>query len=171
MSTVALSMWLGVALDGIPEAVMLGFMTNDHNLSWQYVVALFIANFPEAFSAASLLRDQGVSTAKIMAMWTSVFVMTGVLAFLGSLSLQFFSEGEQAETVRFSASAGLQGLTGGAMLAMVSTAMLPEAFHGAGDSAGFIFFAGFASSVLIQIMGIRYGDPSGHPPPQLYMAV
>lgn len=55
---VALSMWLGMMLDGIPEALMLGFMTNEGSVTFSFLVAIFIANFPEAFSGSSLLRGQ-----------------------------------------------------------------------------------------------------------------
>ncbi|CAJ1329829.1 unnamed protein product, partial [Effrenium voratum] len=55
---VALSMWLGMMLDGIPEALMLGFMTNEGAVTFSFLVAIFIANFPEAFSGASLLSGQ-----------------------------------------------------------------------------------------------------------------
>lgn len=161
MSAVAFSMWLGVTLDGIPEALMLGFKTNEGSLSWQFIVAVFIANFPEAFSAASLLKDQGVSTSKIMVMWSSVFVITGVLAFFASWAMpDDVSEGSTVYQVRSSTTAGLEGLTGGAMLAMVSTAMLPEAFHGGGDLSGCIFVLGFVLSVLLQTMGIKFGGPA-----------
>lgn len=47
------------------------------------------------------------------------------------------------------------------MLAMVSTAMLPEAFKGAGDKAGLIFVLGFVLSVWITCVGYRYGGPQG----------
>lgn len=55
---VALSMWLGMMLDGIPEALMLGFMTNEGSVTFSFLVAIFIANFPEAFSGSSLLLGQ-----------------------------------------------------------------------------------------------------------------
>lgn len=157
---VALSMWLGLLLDGIPEALMLGFMTNEHTISFEFLIAIFIANFPEAFSGASLLRSQGMSVSRIFAMWFLVFVVTGVLAMVGSLVMpDTVSKGSTLEEVRDSSTAAFEGLTGGAMLAMISTAMLPEAFKGAGSIAGVLFVFGFVVSVFINGLGARYGGP------------
>ena len=36
----------------------LGFMTNEGSVTFSFLVAIFIANFPEAFSGASLLLGQ-----------------------------------------------------------------------------------------------------------------
>ncbi|OLQ02940.1 hypothetical protein AK812_SmicGene14161 [Symbiodinium microadriaticum] len=58
----------------------------------------------------------------------------------------------------------MEGLTGGAMLAMVSTAMLPEAFKGAGDRAGLLFVLGFGLSVWITCLGYRFGSPQQQSP-------
>ena len=84
-SSVALSMWLGMMLDGIPEALMLGFMTNEGAVTFSFLIAIFIANFPEAFSGASLLLENRMPVSKIMGMWLVLFALTGLLAMLGSL--------------------------------------------------------------------------------------
>mmetsp|Transcript_93400 Transcript_93400/g.268967 ORF Transcript_93400/g.268967 Transcript_93400/m.268967 type:complete len:105 (+) Transcript_93400:750-1064(+) len=51
------------------------------------------------------------------------------------------------------ATAAAEGLTGGAMLTMIATAMLPEALHGAGQLSGMLFVLGLMLSVLITAMG------------------
>jgi zinc transporter ZupT len=157
---VALSMWLGLLLDGIPESLMLGFMTNERAITFEFLIAIFIANFPEAFSGSSLLRSQGMSVFKIFGMWFIVFMVTGLLSMVGSLLMpQHVEPGSSLEQVRDSSTAAFEGLTGGAMLAMISTAMLPEAFKGAGSSAGVLFVIGFVVSVFINELGARYGGP------------
>eukprot|EP00931_Biecheleriopsis_adriatica_P074535 TRINITY_DN48574_c0_g1_i1.p1 TRINITY_DN48574_c0_g1~~TRINITY_DN48574_c0_g1_i1.p1 ORF type:complete len:349 (+),score=28.73 TRINITY_DN48574_c0_g1_i1:65-1111(+) len=159
-SNVALSMWLGLLLDGIPEALMLGFMTNEKAITFEFLLAVFVANFPEAFSAASLLRVQRVSVSRIFSMWMIVFVLTGLLAMLGSWIMPANPKLHSiASEIRSTGSAAAEGLTGGSMLAMVSTAMLPEACHGGGQLSGFFFVMGFATSVLISALGARFGDP------------
>ena len=77
-SDVAMSMWLGVALDGIPEALMLGFLVRegDGSVSWSLIAGIFIANFPEAFSAAAMLQRGGMAKVKIIAMWSVHSTMT-----------------------------------------------------------------------------------------------
>mmetsp|Transcript_49035 Transcript_49035/g.109985 ORF Transcript_49035/g.109985 Transcript_49035/m.109985 type:complete len:350 (+) Transcript_49035:36-1085(+) len=159
-SNVALSMWLGMMLDGIPEALMLGFMTNEGSVTFSFLVAIFIANFPEAFSGASLLLGQRMPISRIMAMWLILFTLTGLLAMVGSLIMPANVErGSDLARKRDKATAVMEGLTGGAMLAMVSTAMLPEAFKGAGDRAGLLFVLGFVLSVWITCLGYRAGSP------------
>eukprot|EP00435_Cladocopium_sp_Y103_P053127 s189_g16.t4 len=155
---VALSMWLGMMLDGIPEALMLGFMTNEGSVTFSFLVAIFIANFPEAFSGSSLLQGQKMPV--ILLMWMVLFTLTGLLAMIGSLIMPAnVARGSDLAKKRDKATALMEGITGGAMLAMVSTAMLPEAFKGAGDKAGLIFVLGFVLSVWITCLGYRYGGP------------
>jgi len=52
-----------------------------------------------------------------------------------------------------------QGLTGGAMLAMMATAMLPEAYRAAREAAGIYFVLGFVISVLILTMESYMASP------------
>mmetsp|Transcript_27036 Transcript_27036/g.63462 ORF Transcript_27036/g.63462 Transcript_27036/m.63462 type:complete len:157 (+) Transcript_27036:3-473(+) len=147
-------------LDGIPEALMLGFMTNEGAVTFSFLVAIFIANFPEAFSGASLLLGQRMGVWRIMAMWLILFSLTGLLAMIGSLIMPANVErGSDLAQKRDKVTACMEGLTGGAMLAMVSTAMLPEAFKGAGDRAGLLFVLGFGLSVWITCLGYRFGSP------------
>jgi len=86
-------------------------------------------------------------------MWGSIFLMTGVLAFLGSLVMPERACGVDA-SLDFTAAA-MEGLTSGAMFAMIATAMIPEAFHGAGEASGLPFVLGFLASCLLQIAGIQ----------------
>lgn len=49
------------------------------------MVAVFLANFPEAMSSSAIMYRQGDSLAKILCMWTSLFLGTGLIAFLTAL--------------------------------------------------------------------------------------
>lgn len=157
---VALSMWLGMMLDGIPEALMLGFMTNENSVTLSFLIAIVVANFPEAFSGASILHGQRMPLWQIYGMWILLCLLTGLLSMVGSLIMPVNVEhGSSLEIIRDRTTSAMQGLTGGAMLAMVSTAMLPEAFKGAGEFAGVLFVFGFGLSVVITAIGFRYGNP------------
>jgi len=48
------------------------------------------------------------------------------------------------------------------MLAMIATAMLPEAFKEAGELAGIFFVVGFTTSVFIDGLGARFAQPQSH---------
>eukprot|EP00933_Yihiella_yeosuensis_P052033 TRINITY_DN50012_c0_g1_i1.p1 TRINITY_DN50012_c0_g1~~TRINITY_DN50012_c0_g1_i1.p1 ORF type:complete len:348 (-),score=50.32 TRINITY_DN50012_c0_g1_i1:46-987(-) len=153
---VALAIWLGMLLDGIPESIMLGFLTNKGDITMAFVVAIFVANFPESFSGASLLKKQGMQTWKIYVLWFTIFWITGILAAVGSLAMP---KSDVPEVVHMDNifDALSQGLAGGMMLAMVATAMLPEAFKGAGESAGVYFVLGFVLSLSITCFEARFG--------------
>jgi len=53
-------------------------------LAEDLLVAVFIANFPETFCAAGLLRGYNVPARTIVGMWILVFVLTGRLSMTGS---------------------------------------------------------------------------------------
>jgi zinc transporter ZupT len=157
---VAISMWLGLVLDGIPESVMLGFMTNGGEVTFSFLLALFVANFPEAFAGAAALQRQGMSALRNVGLWSSVFFLTGALAMVGSLVMPTnIPKRSWIEHVTDDLTMVLQGFTGGAMLAMVATAMMPEAYHGSKNAAGIMFMLGFGLSVFIDGLGARFGHP------------
>jgi zinc transporter ZupT len=86
-SGAAMAMWLGVALDGIPESILLGFITNEKAMTVAFIVSIFLANFPEAFSSASMLKGKGMGNIKIMGLWGSLCVITTLLSGLSSAAL------------------------------------------------------------------------------------
>jgi len=156
-SNAAFAMWLGLLLDGIPESLMLGFMTKEGDLGFVLLFSIFVANFPEAFSSAAILKKQGAAISKIMCMWLSIFFITGILTMIGFLILPEKVEvGSNAHLVKTMASAVAEGFTGGSMFAMIATAMLPEAFKHAGTKSGLSFVVGFVLSVMIADFGVRF---------------
>jgi zinc transporter ZupT len=54
-NNVAFSIWLGILIDGVPESMLIGFMQSEGELSVAFIVAVFLANFPEAMSSAALM--------------------------------------------------------------------------------------------------------------------
>ena len=78
----ALSIWLGIAIDGVPESMMIGFMAAENELSIAFIIAVFLANFPEALSSSALMVKHGDKPMKIFMMWMSLCIGTGVIAFL-----------------------------------------------------------------------------------------
>jgi hypothetical protein len=158
----AYAMFLGLVVDGIPESVLLGFLAAENSLSLVLVLSLFVANFPEAFSSASLMKEAGVGVWKIMGMWTALMVITGVLAALACAGLLYFA-GKAAATGEMPfhiamVIAVVEGIAGGAMIACIAAVMLPEAFGRKHQTnilmdSGFLCTAGFLCAVLIKVMG------------------
>jgi zinc transporter ZupT len=154
-SGAAMAMWLGVALDGIPESILLGFITNEKAMTVAFIVSIFLANFPEAFSSASMLKAKGMSNVKIVGLWGSLCIITTVLSGLSSAALpvDMHSHGSHSGYMEFISllGAAIEGLAGGAMLAMVCATMLPEAFHNGGRWSGLFAVLGFLMSCSVKV--------------------
>lgn len=147
----AFSIWLGILIDGVPESMLIGFMASAGELSLAFIVAVFLANFPEAMSASALMKRNGDATSKIIFMWSILFVGTGAIAFLTVLAFPEKKEGiPEPEYQRFAATAS-EGVAGGAMMACIATAMLPEAFEEGGDMAGVSTLMGFLASLVVKL--------------------
>jgi zinc transporter ZupT len=132
-------MFLGMTLDGIPESFVIGanvLITGGISLS--LLGGLFLANLPEALSSAAGMKEQGLRVPRILAMWTSLMLMTGAGAALGAVWL----EGASAELFAL-----IEGVAAGAMLTMVAETMLPEAFHKGGGVVGLSTLAGFLLAI------------------------
>eukprot|EP00746_Dinoflagellata_sp_MGD_P031116 gnl/MRDRNA2_/MRDRNA2_173973_c0_seq1.p1 gnl/MRDRNA2_/MRDRNA2_173973_c0~~gnl/MRDRNA2_/MRDRNA2_173973_c0_seq1.p1 ORF type:complete len:183 (+),score=19.28 gnl/MRDRNA2_/MRDRNA2_173973_c0_seq1:1-549(+) len=147
----AMAMWLGVFVDGLSESILLGFLAAEHRLSLVMVLSLFVANFPEAFSGSSMLREASPETPswKIVSMWTLLTLMTGGLACLACIC---YPVGDVPFWVHVF-SAAIEGLCGGAMLACIAAIMLPQAYEMQGDIIGLICVTGFLLAVLIKVYG------------------
>jgi len=140
-----MAMYLGIMLDGIPESFVIGsnvLVTGGISLS--LIGGLLLANLPEALSSAAGMKEQGVRVARILGMWLSLMIMTGVGAALGAL----FLEGASATVFAL-----IEGIAAGAMLTVVAETMLPEAFHKGGGIVGISTLAGFLAAVFFNTLG------------------
>jgi CRP-like cAMP-binding protein len=139
-SSVALAIWLGIALDGIPESLIIGSSMEGSVVSLALVGGLFLANFPESMSSAVVMKRQGSKTFLIIMMWVSLMVMTAVGAALGNVFVSDASPQLHAL---------LEGMAAGAMLAMIAQTMLPEAFTHGGWMTGLMTVIGFLAAIYM----------------------
>jgi hypothetical protein len=158
----AYAMLLGLVVDGVPESILLGFLAAENSLSLVLVLSLFVANFPEAFSSASLMKEAGVSIGKIVGMWSALCAMTGILAGLACWALLWLvGDAAKSGEMPFHITmliAVVEGIAGGAMIACIAAVMLPEAFGRKPKTnilmdSGFLCTAGFLCAVLIKVVG------------------
>lgn len=141
----SLAIWLGILLDGIPESLVIGSSLLIHpNVSISLLAGLFLSNFPEALSSSVGMKKQKMSSAKILLMWTSIMLVTGIGALLGNI---FF------ENVSPAVFALVDGMAAGAMLTMISETMLPEAFHIGRSVTGLATLGGFLTTLLFKVLG------------------
>ena len=127
---------LGAVLDGVPESAVLGLtLLQTGNVSISMLVAVLVSNLPEAIAASSSLESSGWSRMRITGMWVAIAVVSGLSSAAGFVLL----DGASAETLAF-----VLTFAGGAILTMLATTMMPEAFEHAGEWAGPATVLGFA---------------------------
>lgn len=135
-STSGPAILLGTVLDGIPESAVLGLtLLEAGEISVAMLVAVFLSNLPEAIAATSDLRRRGWSLRRLFALWSLTAVGSGVAAMLGYGLLAGASNWLVAFVLAFA---------GGAVLAMLSTTMMPEAYESGGRAVGLTTTSGFA---------------------------
>jgi ZIP family zinc transporter len=126
---------IGALMDGSPESVAIGIsLIGGGAASWVFVVAVFLSNVPEGLSAAAGMKKAGHSTAYILGLWGSVVVVSAASALFGYL----FLAGASGETV-----AVIQSFAAGAILTMLASTMLPEAYEEGGAVVGVVTTVGF----------------------------
>lgn len=132
---------LGAVLDGIPESFVIGVsVTQGSGVSVPVVVAVFLSNVPEALSAAAGFRKHGWSPGKSIGLWVVVTIVAAISAAFGAL----IADGLSGQSFAF-----VNSFAAGAVLAMITDTMIPDAFRDEGRWAGFITVAGFALAFLI----------------------
>jgi CRP-like cAMP-binding protein len=147
-SGAAMAIWLGILLDGIPESMIIGMLAKSvTGISLAFITGVFLANLPEAMSSAQGMKQSGMGFRKILLMWISICVFTGIGAAAGAMIFPVDLTGSHLYWV-----AGLEGLAAGAMLCMIAETMLPEAFEQGGAIVGFSTLMGFVVSLFIKIL-------------------
>jgi len=154
----AYALFLGLLVDGVPEGVLMGFLCAEGHLTPALIVSLFVANFPEAFSSASLLKKAKVNNTQILGMWSGLCLLVGSLAGLGcGLLLHNYPHYPAGVPhTMLIIIALVEGLTGGSMIACIASVMLPEAFERAGSKgpfysqSGFLCLCGFLGSATMK---------------------
>jgi CRP-like cAMP-binding protein len=151
----ALAIWLGIALDGIPESLVIGMLVvaaaaTGTSMSIVFIAGVFLANLPEAMSSAVTMQRQGAGFSKIFWMWMSLCIVTGIGALIGSV---IFPDNPQGGLSYLTA--GIEGLAAGAMLTMIAETMLPEAFEqGGGTITGLSTLIGFLAALGVKLFSL-----------------
>ncbi len=128
-------------MDGIPESVAIGIsLVGGGAISWVFVVAVFLSNVPESLSAAAGMKKAGDSPGRILGLWGSVTAVSALSAMLGYVFLAVAS----GDTV-----AVIQSFAAGAILTMLASTMLPEAYEEGGAVVGVVTTAGFLVAFVL----------------------
>jgi len=133
-SSAPLAILVGTLMDNIPEALVIGFNTSSGQLSGSFLMAVFISNIPEALSSSVGMQQAGTSARRILTLWGGAVLLSGLTAMLGNY-LGTFANDYVLGTA--------QALAGGAILAMLSSTMMPEAYELGGGTVTYSTIAGF----------------------------
>ncbi|MEU7609417.1 ZIP family zinc transporter [Micromonospora sp. NPDC049204] len=132
---------VGALLDGVPESVVIGAsLLGGGTVSMVTVAAVFLSNVPEGLSSAAGMRQAGRSRRYVFLLWVGIALISGVAALLGNTLLG----GAPPEVL-----AGITALAAGAILAMITDTMVPEAFENAHLLVGLITVAGFLTAFAL----------------------
>jgi ZIP family zinc transporter len=132
---------LGTFLDGVPESAVLGLtILQTGEVGVAMLVAVFISNLPESIAASTSLRASGWSAKQVMMLWSGIAFVCALSAALGYTLLDGASPNVLAFTLAFA---------GGAILSMLATSMMPEAYEHARRWAGMATVLGFGVAFAV----------------------
>ncbi|WP_163971063.1 ZIP family metal transporter [Oceanobacillus halotolerans] len=135
-----LGIFIGTVMDTLPESAMIGMsLIGGESVSMALVISIFISNLPEGISSTVGLQQNGYSKKKIFILWISVVVFSGLSAWGGTL-LEGASDNMKA---------AMSSFAGGAIIAMLASTMMPEAFKKGGPFVGFITAIGLFISLWL----------------------
>ncbi|PVE22773.1 ZIP family zinc transporter [Microvirga sp. KLBC 81] len=131
---------LGTALDAVPEALVLGVSLRTGGPDLALVMALALANLPEAISGTAGMRLASRSSTYVLSLWSGTTFGTAATT---ALAFYFLSDlGPDATAI-------LKAYGAGALIAMTAETMIPEAFHNGPRYSGVLAAAGFAALILL----------------------
>ena len=139
----ALAIVFGSVLDAIPESFVLGLTVLQGEVSVALLAAVILSNIPEGLASSSGLRIAGWPRSRVVVMWLGVVAVAAVSAALGYVLLDPASGRTGALAQSFAA---------GALLAMITNTMLPEAYEEEGVTTGWLVAIGFATSLLLSAL-------------------
>ncbi len=143
-----LAIFMGVLLDGVPESVVLGAAyTTFSALNPTFLVAVFMANLPEAMSSSAQMVRAKYTPARIFTLWLSLVLASAIAAVVGNLFLASASE----EVVVF-----VEAFAGGGIMAMLAQTMMPEAFEEGGAPVGIATIVGFLAAFVFTTLEMAH---------------
>ena len=142
-SGAGLAIVFGNILDTIPGCLVIGAkFTSLETISLSLALGMFIGSIPEAAASAAMLRKAGFRPKAIFGLWSTVLVAGVVAAGLGKLLLAS-SDAWPALLC--------EAIAGGAVLALVAHAMIPEAIEDGGSAVVLPTVAGFLFGLYLSL--------------------
>lgn len=131
----------GTFLDGVPEGIVLGVsVLHQGGPALGTVAAFFLANVPEALSSSAGMREAGRSARYVFGVWIGI---------VATISLAAAAAGVVLAGTGTAVRGTIEAFAAGAILALVSETMIPEAFHGSPQFNGLLLVVGFAALLVL----------------------
>lgn len=141
-----LAIVLGNVLDTIPGCLVIGAnFSAVEDLSLTLIAGMFVGGIPEAAASASMLRKADFRPSTIFALWSTVLVAGIVAAAAGKA---FIGTPDSLIAIF------CQAVAGGAVLALVAHAMLPEAIGQGGSIVVLPTVAGFLFGLYLTLLAV-----------------
>jgi ZIP family zinc transporter len=135
------AIFLGTLLDGIPESFVVGASVAAGGASGLvFIIAVFLSNLPEGISGTVSMKMGGMSTRRIVLLWSASVVVTVISSICGYLFLA---------TAPPVVTASIMAFASGAILAMLCDTMIPEAFRFGGRYSALVTVAGFLLAFML----------------------
>ena len=139
-----LAIVFGNILDTIPGCLVIGAKFGGfESLSLTLVLGMFLGGIPEAAASAAMLRKAGFSDRAIFWLWSTVLAAGVVAAVAGKLLISH---------AHSTAAVLAQAVAGGAILALVTHAMVPEALHKGGSAVVLPAVGGFLFALYLALL-------------------
>jgi ZIP family zinc transporter len=131
---------LGALLDGIPESMVLGIsLAVGGSVSIGFLTAVFVSNVPEGLSATSELQAE-MSRRSISRLWLAILIVSAIAGVLGYAFAAALSKSDGHRVQAFAA---------GAVVTMLASSMMPEAFKQGGRRVALFTALGFAIAAVL----------------------
>lgn len=135
------AIFIGALLDGIPESAAIGLsLLANKGIGFLMLIAVFLSNLPEGISSSASMAKSKKSKSFILSLWVGTMFICAISSFLGYTLLGNSSQ----DLIAFSLA-----LAAGAILAMITDTMIPEAFREEGKSIAFATVIGFLVTFII----------------------
>ncbi|MEO0825743.1 MAG: cyclic nucleotide-binding domain-containing protein [Cyanobacteria bacterium J06639_16] len=133
-SSTPVAILVGTLMDNIPESLVIGFNAGSDHVSLSFLLAVFLSNLPEALSSSTGMKRAGTPARRILLLWGGAVILSGIMAMIGSLLSGIATDWMVA---------GASAVAGGAILSMLASTMMPEAYELGGGSVTFSTISGF----------------------------